>query len=99
MGPTQPSLPPALQTANTVLWVALGGYVMSADCSWKDLTVVMLGWGQWTLWNIEFLLIIIQGHSGNVWHGGRFSNMRHPRSATSTEAAAKEDKLVLDAPW
>ena len=39
-----------------------------------DVAIAVLGWGQWTLYNTLFLLVVVQAHNGNVWRGHRFVN-------------------------
>ncbi|GAB4822203.1 hypothetical protein N2152v2_009249 [Parachlorella kessleri] len=87
-----------LQTINTVLWVTISAYVMGPGCGWHEMTVVMMGWAQWTVWNTEFLLILIQGHSGNVWRGGKYLNTAAAKG-DEEDATQQEGRLILDAPW
>lgn len=91
-----------VQTLNTALWLAQCAYLVGLTSELNSYLVVLLGWGQWTLWNCEFLLIVVQGHGGNVWRGNRFTNSSlcgaKAAEASQTSGAVQPEKLVLDAP-
>ena len=86
----------SLQILNLLFMVAGTSYALAHSCGWRDQIPAIMGYLQWTCWNVEFTVFLVLAHNGCTWRG---------KTSAQGGAAQEEGKaqrevaaLVLDAP-
>ena len=94
-----------VQSCNCTLWLSSNVYLYVGSCGWYNTPVLVLGYMQWSLFNVLFFLYLIAGHSCGIWHGK--TSQKNPSTSGDEEtgegehAPAAENAhmaLVMDAP-
>ena len=95
-----------VQTCNVVFWLGSNVYIEVGSCRWFDTPVVVLGYLQWTCFNLCFLLYLIACHNSGLWHGrvkskeGANGDVESADTHTASPPTATHAPLtmVVDAP-
>lgn len=75
-----------LQICNVACMLAVAIYASKDRCNWQQDASLVLGYVQWTMWNITFLCLICLAHNGSLWRGQTAA-----AKAASTAGGAVED--------
>lgn len=89
------------QILNLALMLAAVSDVMgsSESCGWWTRTAAVLGYVQWTCWNITFLVLVVLAHNGSLWRG-RTADANDALDAEQGKATHRRTTaLVMDAPF
>lgn len=97
----------SVQILITAVGLADNIYLIITDCSWFTAQVIAMGYVQWTLWNVQFLLYLIASHSVGFWTGkvqenkkkkGQLSNEDERDAVSPEEVIITNTATTADTP-